>query len=141
MKHWKSILLLLLVFGAGVAVGVVGTRAAVRQYAQRAIAQPERIQNLAERDLARELQLDKKQRAQVHEILSQTRAQLRDLRLQVQPQMMLATSNATAQISALLTPDQRLLMEKSFAAKNLFGRPPRMPGQLPPRMPPSNEIR
>jgi hypothetical protein len=112
MKNWKSILLLALVFFAGVAVGVVGTRSAARRFVQQVIAQPERFQAFVERDLARKLRLDESQQAKLHEILSDTRGQLKDLRQQYRPQAVLIFSNADSEITALLTSEQLARYEK-----------------------------
>jgi hypothetical protein len=119
MKNWKSILLLLLVFFAGLIVGVVGTRIAVRHFVQRAILQPERVQLMVERDLSWKLGLDRTQRVKLHEILSDTRVQLREVRRQIQPQTALIFSNANTQITAMLTPDQQAAFER-FKSSNFF---------------------
>lgn len=132
MKNWKSILLLLLVFLAGLVVGVVGTRTAVRHFVQRAIANPERVQGFVERDLTWKLQLDKSQRVQLHEILSTSRGQLRELRQQIQPQMVLVFSNANSQITAMLTPEQQARYERFKASNYLLSHPLR---PLPPSAP------
>ena len=129
MKHWKSIFLLALVFVAGIAVGVVGTRTAGRRFVPRAIVQPERAQNFMERDLSRSLRLDEVQRAKLHDILTESRGQLRELREHFQPQMALVMSNTNLKISALLTPEQAARFEEFKRANRLFPRPQR---PLPP---------
>jgi len=106
MKNWKSILLLLLVFIAGVAVGVVGTRVVVRRVVQQALAHPERVQFLLERNLTRKLRLDTDQQMQVHAILTDARGQLRDLRQEFQPRTGAVLRATNGKISALLTPEQ-----------------------------------
>ena len=134
MKNWKTILLLVLVFLAGIAVGVVSTRTVARHLVRRAIAEPERVQNYVERDLAWKLRLDKPQRVKLHEILSGSRGQLRELRLQIQPQSALVLSNANAQITAMLSPEQAAQFEEFKRSNALFPRPQRP--SLPPRPPP-----
>ena len=143
MKHWKSILLLVLVFIAGIAVGVVGTRTAGRHFVQRVSAQPERAQNFVERDLSRSLRLDEAQRAKLHDILTESRGQLRELREHFQPQMALVMSNANVKISALLTPEQAARFEEFKQANRLFPRPQRplppvRPGASPMMVPPGS---
>ena len=130
MKNWKSILLLLLVFISGLVVGVVGTRTAVRHFVQRAMAQPERVQLFVERDLSWKLGLDRTQRARLHEILSDSRVQLREMRQQIQPQTALICSNANTQITAMLTPEQRSTYEQFKSSNFLLSRPAR---PVPPR--------
>jgi hypothetical protein len=112
MKNWKSILLLALVFLAGLAVGVVGTRVVVRRVIQQAIAHPQRLQAFVERDLARKLQLDDQQRVALRIILTDTRGQLQTLRQQYQPQSAEIFRGANEKIMALLTPEQQALYEK-----------------------------
>jgi len=125
----KSILLLVLVFMTGLVVGVVGTRIAVRHFVQRALLQPERAQLFVERDLSWKLGLDKSQRVKLHEILSDSRVQLREVRQQFQPQTMLIFSNANAQITSMLTPAQQTAYERFKSSNSLLSRPSR---PLPP---------
>ena len=106
MKIWKSILVLILVFVAGISVGVVGTRVVVRSYLQTAIAHPERIQALIERNLTRKLRLDGEQRAELAEILTDARGELHSLRVQYQPQAADILRKADDRITKLLTPEQ-----------------------------------
>ena len=122
MKNWKSILLLLFVFFAGLVVGVVGTRIAVRHFVQRAILQPERVQLMVERDLSWKLRLDRDQRVKLHEILSDSRVQLREIRQQIQPQTALIFSNANTQIAAMLTSDQQAAFERFKSSNFLLSR-------------------
>lgn len=112
MKTFKLILLLALVFSAGVAAGVVGTRAMVRRVVQQAVAHPERVQTFVERSLARRLRLDGGQRAKLHDILSDTHGQLKVLRREYGPQFVLIVSNASEQITAILTPEQQARFEQ-----------------------------
>ena len=112
MKKWKSILLLLLVFAAGLAVGVVGTRVVVRRAVQQAMGHPEKMQLLVERNLTRRLQLDNDQQAKLHAVMTDTRAQLNDLRKQIQPQAAEIWHGADVKISAFLTPGQQAKFDK-----------------------------
>src|SRR5580692_2942488 len=112
MKNWKSILLLALVFFAGLAVGVVGRLFVVRRGVQQAIAHPERVQSFMERNLTRRLRLDNDQQVKLHDILTDTRGQLTDLRKQFQPQAAEVLTGADKKISALLTPEQQARYDK-----------------------------
>lgn len=128
MKNFKLALLLLLVFCAGAAVGVVGTRTAARLRFSKAITEPEHVQNVVERNLAWKLHLDKAQRQKVHEILTDSRGRLRELRQQIQPQSALVLSNANARIAEILTPEQQARFEEFRKSNFLLQRPPRPPG-------------
>ena len=117
MKNWKSLLLLALVFFAGVAVGVVGTRVVVRRVMQQAITHPERVQSLMERNLTRRLRLDNEQQVKLHEILTDARGQLSGLRKEFQPQAAAVLRDTDGKITALLTPEQQVRYEK-FKERN-----------------------
>ena len=112
MKMFKLSLLIALVFLAGVAAGVVGTRIAIRHWVNSAIQRPEKVQMLLERNLRWRLRLDAHQRVEVHRILTDARGQLKDLRQQYRPQVITILSNTEAQISAILTPEQQARFEK-----------------------------
>ena len=112
MKTFKLVLILALVFFAGVAVGVVGTRAVVRRVVQQAMLHPERVQVVIERRLTHQLRLDNSQQVKLHDILSGTHTQLKDLRREYGPQFVLIVSNANSQITAMLTPEQQARFEE-----------------------------
>ena len=112
MKALKLSLLVALVFLAGAAAGVVGTRIAVRHWITAAVQHPQNLQILLERNLRRQLRLDAQQRVEVHRILTDARVQLRDLRQQYRPQVVAVLTNTEAQISAVLTPEQRARFER-----------------------------
>jgi hypothetical protein len=112
MKVFKSLLLLALVFFAGIVIGVVGTRVVVRHAVQQAVLHPERVQAVIERNLARRLRLDGGQQAKLHEILSEAHGQLKDLRREYQPQVIVVVSHTEQQIDAILTPGQQARFEK-----------------------------
>ena len=112
MKTFKLLLLVSLVFMSGVVSGVVGTRIVVRRVMGEVIAHPETVQPRIERNLAFRLRLDGSQRMKLHEIMSDTRGQLKDLRQEYRPRVGLVLSNANGQITALLTPEQQARFEK-----------------------------
>ncbi|HLP77832.1 MAG TPA: hypothetical protein VK327_13045, partial [Candidatus Paceibacterota bacterium] len=80
MKRFKVWLLLVLVFLAGFAGGMVVTRGMVRHFVRNAIANPDVVRNRIERDINRKLRLDARQRKEVHQILVESHRQIRDLR-------------------------------------------------------------
>jgi Spy/CpxP family protein refolding chaperone len=112
MKTFKLLLLVALVFLAGVVAGVVGTRIVVRQVMGEVIAHPETVPPRIERSLAFRLRLDSGQRTKLHEIMSGTHEQLKGLRQEYRPRVILVLSNANNQITALLTPEQLARFEK-----------------------------
>jgi Spy/CpxP family protein refolding chaperone len=112
MKTFKLLVVVALVFLAGVAAGVVGTRIVVRHIVGEVISHPETIQPHIERNLAFRLRLGGGQRVKLHEIMSDTHEQLKDLRREYRPKMVLVLSNANDQIIALLTPEQQARFDK-----------------------------
>jgi Spy/CpxP family protein refolding chaperone len=122
MKLFKSLLLLTLVFFAGIVVGVVATRVVVRHVVREAILHPDRAQVFMERNLTRKLQLDNGQQVKLHEILSAAHGQLKDLRREYQPQFFEVLSNANGQIIAILTPEQQAKFEQLKSENRPFLR-------------------
>jgi hypothetical protein len=112
MKTFKLILLLSLVFFAGLVAGVVGTRVIVRHMVREVILHPDRAQEFMEHNLARKLRLDPGQQIKLHEILTTAHGQLKDLRREYQPQFFEVLSNANGQIVAILTPEQQAVFDK-----------------------------
>ena len=103
MKHWRSILVLLLTFLAGAAVGALGVRTAVRAEVEQAQAHPEKSQNVLERSFVRRLELDDGQQAKLHAILSDSRQQLDQIHHAVQPRVNTVLRNTDEQIAGMLT--------------------------------------
>jgi Spy/CpxP family protein refolding chaperone len=124
MKTFKLLLLVTLVFLAGVTAGVVGTRIAIRHWVNTAIQRPQNVQLFLERNLRWQLGLDARQRVQVHQILTDARGQLRELRQQYRPQVTAVVTNTEAQISAILTPEQQMRFEQMQQENRRFFQPP-----------------
>ena len=112
MRNFKSILLLCLVFTAGVVVGIVGTRSMVRHAIRQSMAHPEQAQKILEINISRRLRLDNNQQAQLHDILADAHFQMRKIRLQTRPQTLTVISNVNLQISGMLTPEQERRYER-----------------------------
>ena len=128
MKTLRLLLLVGLVFLAGVVAGVVGTRIAIRHWVRSAMARPQMVQTAIERRLRWQLRLDANQQAQVHRILTEARGQLKDLRQEYRPQVILVVSNADAEITAVLTPAQQRHFERMKQENRAF-LPLAEPGQ------------
>jgi cell division protein FtsL len=123
MKKLKPLLLVLLIFVAGFAAGVVTTRVAVRRFVQRAIAQPELMREKIQQDLTRKLQLDAGQQDKVKKILATAHARIQAARQEVQPQFIGAVRDAAGEINAVLTPEQRERFAQYRAANARFFAP------------------
>jgi len=107
MKRLKAVLLLLLVFIAGVGVGVVGTRLAVRHFVRQAIANPDFLRQKIEQDLTHRLGLNADQQAKLREILIQAQKKFKDLRAEYQPRNTAIFTGAQTSLAEILTPEQR----------------------------------
>ncbi len=123
MKTFKLLALITLVFMAGVAAGVVGTRLVIRHWVNTAIQRPENFQLLLERNLRWQLRLDARQRVEVHRILTGARVRLRDLRQEYRPQVVAVLTNTETQISAILTPEQQARFEQMQQQNQHFLQP------------------
>lgn len=107
MKKLKPWLVLLLVFVAGLAVGVVGTRIAIRKFVQTAINQPDKLRDRIESRMSRRLALTAEQREKVHASLVQAQDRIRALRTETQPRFNTILTDARDDIAAALTPEQK----------------------------------
>ena len=107
MKQLKPWLLIVLVFCAGFAGGVVATRIAVRHFVLRAVRDPNFMRERIEHRIAARLRLDAKQRERLHEILLNTQGDLRSLRSEFQPRFHSILNQAQTEIASELTPEQR----------------------------------
>lgn len=148
MRGLKPWLVIALVFLAGIAVGVLGTRAVVRRFADRAMRDPkfagekvESIRNRMEQELVSGLDLTPEQQTNVHAIFVDSGEQLRKLHSEFEPRMRQIFDDAHQKIAATLTPEQREKYEKlmkerrerfeKFRDKG-FGPPHRGDHQQPP---------
>ena|ERR1700744_2117037 len=123
MKSFKSILLLALVFLAGMVAGVAGARAIARHAEQVAINNPERAQQIIERNLSRRLRLNADQQAQLHVIMTGARGQMVALRQEYRPQIETIYQQTDAKITGLLTPAQQARYEKIRQEEHVLFRP------------------
>jgi hypothetical protein len=112
MSKWKPALALLLVFVAGMVVGVVGTRIVVRRVATALMTDPQLARDLAQRriliQLTRRLNLLPEQRMRVRQILDEMQGQLKMVNQEAQPRRVQAITNAETQIDLVLTTEQKL---------------------------------
>jgi hypothetical protein len=107
MKHWKSILGLLLIFIFGVITGGLITARVldnrVRNFMQ---GGPDAVGKLIETRLTRELHLDRSQREGVVEVITNARVQISAARHEVQPKVDQVLAQAEQDIRGLLRPEQ-----------------------------------
>ncbi len=119
MNRLKVWLVISLIFCAGFAAGVLVTKTVTRRIIRTALAHPEFVRERIERSLDRELGLDSRQRAEVHEIMVRSHEQLKDLRRGFQPRVRSLLAETRNAIAAVLTPEQRQRFEKLLAKRPL----------------------
>jgi hypothetical protein len=120
VKTLKVIGLIALVFLAGFSGGVVATRMVVRQMAYAAAHPVGSSAGKVEANLDRKLHLTEEQRAQVHEILKESREKLRSVREEFQPQFNAVVLDARTNITVLLKPEQQRRFEQFLAENGQF---------------------
>lgn len=107
MKKLKPWLVLVLVFVAGLTVGVVATRIAIRRFVQTAITQPDKFRDRIEIRMSRRLALTPEQREKIHVALIQAQERIRTLRAETQPRFNLILTDTRDGIATVLTPEQK----------------------------------
>jgi hypothetical protein len=112
MKYLKPILVLLLVFGAGISVGVVTTRYIVKRNIRQAIRQPELVRLRIERELTRELSLDAPQQLKLDDIVITMQHEVATARAEHQPRYRAILLETQKRINEMLTPEQQQKFEK-----------------------------
>jgi Spy/CpxP family protein refolding chaperone len=112
MQRIKIGLVLTLIYFAGLATGVVATRAVVRHMVAATVQNPERVRVLIEKRLTRRLGLDAGQQSKVDQILNHTQAEVRSLRQEFGPRFQVIMLNTQAEIAAILTPEQQERFDK-----------------------------
>ena len=122
MNKAKPILVLCLVFLAGIAVGVIGTRIVVRQAIQRMARNPDLMRERIEREITTRLALSSDQQSKVHAILLRSQREAQQLRREFQPRFTEIMDQAEHDVSETLTPEQRDKFEKLLKEKRPLWR-------------------
>ncbi len=112
MKKLKPWLLIILVFVAGFAGGVVVTRGVIRHFVRQAVNDPNFMRNVIERRLTVKLRLNHDQRAKVHDVLVNTQHDLKSLREEFQPRFLGIMGQTQSEIADILTPEQKEKFEE-----------------------------
>jgi hypothetical protein len=122
MKILKILILLGLVFSAGVIAGVAGTRFAVKKVVEQATRKPEVVRAKLEVELARQLKLTPEQRPMVHEIVGRGFEEIQQLRRDFQPKFGAILKRSEREIREVL--DERQKVKLDLMLKK---RPPQAP--------------
>lgn len=103
----KSILLIALVFVAGVVFGLTAAGVKIKKAVAHVMAHPDSVRAKIERDLARELKLRPDQRARVHDITVASMKELNTLRLEFHPRFTNIIAKSEQEIRAVLDDTQK----------------------------------
>jgi hypothetical protein len=120
MKYLKVIVVLLLVFAAGISIGVVATRYVIKRDIRKAVLQPELVRLRIERELTRELSLTPAQQAQLDAILVKLQQDIAKARKERMPRIRPFFTTAQRSINDMLTPDQLEKFERYQAENGVF---------------------
>ncbi|MFT3783985.1 MAG: hypothetical protein QM790_18390 [Nibricoccus sp.] len=120
MKYLKAIIVLLLVFSAGISVGVVATRTIIKRDIRRAVLQPELVRLRVERELTRELTLSPEQQTKLDGILVKFQQDIAKARKEKNFRIRPFFADATRQINEMLTPEQLEKFERYQAENGVF---------------------
>lgn len=126
MKALKVILVLGLVFAAGIVVGAVGAKYAVQQVVEQAARRPDELRNRLEREFVRELNLTPEQRPKVHEILVRRHEELAAVRKNFQPQLGAIIRRSERELRAVLDETQQEKFDR-LIKRRPFAPPPNVP--------------
>jgi len=105
-RRWVTLLLALLIFLAGIVVGIGGTVAVAAHRLQYVIHHPEEAPRRITDRLKSRLHLDPRQAAAIQATIAQHQASLQSIRREVQPRVERELSAAVQDIQSQLRPDQ-----------------------------------
>lgn len=123
MKGWKPWVLLALFFGAGIAVGVAGTRFTIQRMVQEASRRPEVARERMEQTLARDLRLSPEQRTQVRQIFRRSHEDIQGVRKDIQPRVGAIQRRSEGEIRALLNERQQARFDAVLKKRPLIPPP------------------
>ena len=107
-SSWKAVLGVLLIFILGFAAGVVSTSIVVHRKVVQFLDHPGVVlMNAMEKSLTKNLDLDAKQKEQIHQYFMDNLRQHKQLQVQIQPQVAVLNETTVSQITAALRPDQQ----------------------------------
>ena len=112
MSTWRTILGILLIFLAGILVGMGATRFYVKHRIEKVVAGgPPAARELVVRQLSRELGLDASQREEVARVVERGQARMTAVRAKYQPEVEQIVADSVAQIEPSLSPSQRAKLQ------------------------------
>jgi len=126
-RRWLTVLLAILIFGAGAVSGAAVTMAAFVHRMQFVLHHPEGLPGRIVSRLERSLNLDEAQKPKVEAIVAKRQEAMMGLRREFEPHLMKEMDTLRAEVGDVLTPPQRERWERmfdSFRARWLPSLPP-----------------
>lgn len=120
MKYLKPIIVLVLVFIAGISVGVVVTRSIIKRDIRKVILNPELVRLRVARELTRELALNPAQQTQLDQILARLQHEIAKARKERNLRIRPFFVEAQRRINEILTPGQQEKFERYQAENGIF---------------------
>jgi Spy/CpxP family protein refolding chaperone len=115
----KSILLIALVFLAGIVVGATAAGAKIKKVVAHVMAHPDAVRAKIERDLTRDLKLRADQRQRVHDITVAGMKELDTLRQEFHPRFTNVIGKSEQEIRAVLDDEQKGKFDEILRKRSL----------------------
>lgn len=115
-RRWVPLLITLAIFASGAIVGTCGTLMYVRQQIHHRLHHPEEFPARIAARIAWKLDLSEEQTQQVETLLTTRQKSIRKIRREYQPQLEAELEQLAAQISEVLTDEQRTKWQTWFQA-------------------------
>lgn len=114
-SQWKAVCGVMLVFIFGCISGWIGASLVdYRQTTQFLQGGPEAVAKLLEMRMTRNLNLDEKQKQQIHQYFMDNLVQRRQLQMQIQPEVQMVNRETFQDINAILRPDQQKIFRQNI---------------------------
>ena len=126
-RRWVSVLLYLVLFASGIAIGSGATLIITYKVVQYRLRHPERLPDRAVERLKKPLDLSNQQAVEVRSIIRSHLIRLQALRRQWQPQLDAELDSLEADVAAVLKPEQAEKWHKIAREKRQSWLPPLPP--------------
>jgi Spy/CpxP family protein refolding chaperone len=107
MKNWKAWLCVVLIFLAGIAIGMIAGHRMTVSTMQKAARDPAFLRQMIVKRLSCKLDLTDDQRKSIEAIITDSQVSIRDLRSEAEPRFSDILKNAERQIAEVLNAEQQ----------------------------------
>jgi Spy/CpxP family protein refolding chaperone len=121
MKNAKAIIGVVLIFVLGIACGTLLMHMSYKSRMEAFVSgKPGMREEILLKRLSQKLDLDEQQRAAVREIIRGTQAEMKEIRKQYRPQMLLTLEKGRAEVRKILRPDQQTKYDQFIAERKAW---------------------